>query len=99
MEMKSEVFTNWKRNPIFILSAEMNLADVFLVEIKIVIPLTLPTAVPPDAQRESYKEATCGPLSWAAVPAIPDKPLPERDPPAPPIVSNSQKETSEHQVR
>lgn len=85
MEMKSEVFTNWERNPIFILSVEMNLADVFLVEIKIVIPLTLPTAVPPDAQREPHKEATCGPLSWAAVPTIPDKPLPERDSPPPPL--------------
>lgn len=35
----------------------MNLTDVFLVKIKIVGPLMLPLAMPPDAQRVADKEA------------------------------------------
>lgn len=51
---------------IFILSAEMSLTDVFLVKIKIVSRITLPPAMPPDAQRVSDKEAARGHLSQAA---------------------------------
>lgn len=50
---------------IFILSAEMNLADVFLVKIKIVRPIMLPLAMLPDVQRVSDKEAPTGHLSPA----------------------------------
>lgn len=41
----------------------MNLADVFLVKIKIVSPIRLPLAMLPDAQRVSDKEAPLGHLS------------------------------------
>lgn len=43
----------------------MNLTDVFLVEIKIVRPIMLPRAMPPDAQRVDDKEAPTGHLSQA----------------------------------
>lgn len=42
---------------ILILSAELNLTDVFLVKIKIVSPILLPMMMPPDAQHVSEKEA------------------------------------------
>lgn len=50
---------------IFIPSGEMNLTDVFLVEIKIVSPIMLPRVMPPDAQRVYDKEAPTGHLSQA----------------------------------
>lgn len=43
----------------------MNLTDVFLVKIKIVRPIVLPRAMPPDAQRVYDKEAPTGHLSQA----------------------------------
>lgn len=43
----------------------MNLTDVFLVKIKIVRPIMLPRAMPPDAQRVYDKEEPTGHLSQA----------------------------------
>lgn len=51
---------------IFILSAEMNLTDVFLVKIKILSPIMLPSVMSPDAQCVSDKDARCSHLSQAA---------------------------------
>lgn len=69
--MKWEVFTNWQRNTIFILSVQTSLADVvsffffFFIKIKMVRHTALLCAMPPDVQRASDKEAACGHLSQA----------------------------------
>lgn len=57
MGWKARCLQTGDGSTIFILSAEMNPADVFLVKIKIVSPIRLPPAMLPDAQRVSDKEA------------------------------------------